>query len=118
MLTYKKKGRGTHKFIAFWEIKKESVNSVCEKAEELMITIREDPEKYPWSLFGPYCFEGETKGFQVFETDNQEKMEELSRFWGSYVNLNYHSIKETRIWEINDSSVHESKHAFSNLLPE
>ena len=104
MLTYMKKGRGTHKFIAFWEIKNETVNSVCEKAEELMIRIREEPENYPWALFGPYCMEGETKGFQIFETDNQEKMDKLKKFWGSDVDLSYHPIKETRIWEITDPS--------------
>ena len=97
------RARGTHKFIAFWEIEEDSVNSVCKKAEELMIRIRKEPEMYPWSLFGPYCLEGEVRGFQVFETDDPEKLQKLSMFWGSDVNLSCHPIKEVRRWEITNS---------------
>lgn len=104
-----KKRRGTHKFIAFWEIEEDSVNSVCVKAEELMKKIREAPEMYPWSLFGPYCMEGENRGFQVFETDNPEKLKKLTNFWGSDVNLSYHPINETKIWEINDPGKSSNK---------
>jgi len=102
MVAYIKKRRGTHKFIAFWEIEEDSVNSVCIKAEELMKKIREDPEMYPWSLFGPYCMDGENKGFQVFETDDPKKLMRVSKFWGGDVHLSYHPIKQTRIWEIAD----------------
>ena len=103
MIAYLKKRRGIHKFIAFWEIDEDSVNSVCKRAEELIIRIRKEPEMYPWSLFGPYCLEGEVRGFQVFETDDPEKLKKLSLFWGSDVNLSFHPIKEARIWEIIDS---------------
>jgi len=102
MLTIMKKRRGTHKFIAFWEIEEDKVYSVYKKAEELKKRIRKEPEMYPWSLFGPYCLEGKSRGFQVFETDDPEKLRKLSKYWGSDVTLSYYPIKETRIWETID----------------
>ncbi|MCW4048513.1 MAG: hypothetical protein NWE89_02135 [Candidatus Bathyarchaeota archaeon] len=101
MITQLKTRRGTSKYIAFWEIEKERIYSACLKAAELKKRMKKEPEMYPRSLFGPYCWEGETKGFQVFETDNPKKLKNLSEFWGSDVTLSYQPIKEARIWEIN-----------------
>jgi len=92
----------SEKYVAFWEIDPEVINKIKQKAEKLRKLVKSFPWEYPRSLLGPYSWEGENSGFQVFEVTDPQQLENLSDYWNSLIKFTFQPIVDTRIWEIGD----------------
>lgn len=94
--------RESEKYVAFWEIDPGKMNKIKRKAAKLRELVKSFPWEYPRSLLGPLSWEGENRGFQVFEVNDPQQLENLSDYWGSLVKITFQPIVDTRIWEIDD----------------
>lgn len=94
--------RTTEKYIAFWEIDPEKTQHLNSKACKLRKLTKEFPYEFPRSIFGPYSWEGETRGFQVFEASAPEQLDRLAEYWHPEVKLDFQPIEATKIWEIHN----------------
>lgn len=92
----------SEKYVAFWEIHSGEIDKIKHKAEKLRKLVKAFPWEYPKSLLGPYSWEGENRGFQVFEVTDPQQLENLSDYWNSLVKITFQPIVDTRIWEIGD----------------
>jgi hypothetical protein len=92
----------SEKYVAFWEINSGEIDKIKHKAEKLRKLVKVFPWEYPKSLLGPYSWEGENRGFQVFEVTDPQQLENLSDYWKSLVKITFQPIVDTRIWEIGD----------------
>lgn len=88
----------TERFLAIWEFHPYAINKIRLKAKMLLAEMNENPESYPRQCYGPYTFEGEHKGFQVFETDDAEKLDRLTQFWSPDMKISFIPIVKTRLW--------------------
>ncbi|MEM2841775.1 MAG: DUF3303 family protein [Thermoproteota archaeon] len=79
------------KFIAFWEFNAEDTNKVIEKFK---VQVAE-AEKFPKTIFGPYNFIGETKGFTILETDDPDKLMNSAIYYDPELKFKFIPIIET-----------------------
>ena len=92
----------SEKYVAFWEINSGEIDNIKKKAEKLRKLVKAFPWEYPRSLLGPYSWEGENRGFQVFEVTDPQQLENLSDYWNPLVKITFQPIVDTRIWEMGD----------------
>jgi hypothetical protein len=88
------------KYVAFWEINPDEIMKIKEKATKLAKLIKAFPWEYPKSLVGPYSWEGENKGFQIFEVSDPQQLDNLSDYWNPLIKMTFQPIVDTHIWEI------------------
>ncbi|MEM3640763.1 MAG: DUF3303 family protein [Candidatus Bathyarchaeia archaeon] len=82
------------KFIAFWEYRAEDTNKVIEKFRQVSME-REKRTEFAKLVYGPYSFNGERKGFSVYETDDPDKLMSLAVFYAPEMNWKFIPIIET-----------------------
>ncbi len=68
-------------FIGFFEYNADDADKVIEKFTQLMAERSDGSERFPKLVFGPYHFDGEDKGFGVYETDDAERLMSLTVFY-------------------------------------
>lgn len=76
------------KYILFWEIKPEDLETSVKKYIEL-------PEEFAvTSISETYVFAGQTKGFQLVETDDPERMIKATLYYLPELKMKYVPIVE------------------------
>jgi len=68
-------------FIAFWEYRAEDTEKTIQKLRKRMAEMEKTTKTFAKLVFGPYTFNGETKGFSVYETDDPDKLTNLAIFY-------------------------------------
>jgi len=83
------------KFIAFWEYNAEDTAKCIDKLKQAMAERDKGTERFAKMIFGPYHFNGETKGFSVYETDDPDKLMNIAIFYGPEMKWKFIPIIET-----------------------
>jgi len=68
-------------FIGFFEYKAEDSAKVIEKLRQRQAEWKKGVEKFVKPVYGPYNFNGERKGFSVYETDNPDDLMSVATFY-------------------------------------
>jgi len=90
----------SEKYVAFWEINPDKIQVIRKKAAKLKELMNAFPWEYPKSLLGPYSWEGENRGFQIFEVSDPQQLDNLVEYWNPPIKITLQPIVDTRIWEI------------------
>lgn len=69
------------KFIGFWEYDAEDVVKVIEKSRQMMAERDKGADRFAKTIFGPFHISGEHRGFTIFETDDPDKLANISIFY-------------------------------------
>jgi hypothetical protein len=93
----------SEKYVAFWEINLDKIQTIRKKATKLKELLNSFPWEYPKSLLGPYSWEGENRGIQIFEVSDPQQLDNLVEYWRPLVKINFQPIVDTRIWEIGNN---------------
>jgi hypothetical protein len=83
------------KFIAFWEFNVEDTVKCIEKLKQAMAEKERGTESLAKIIFGPYNFNGKTKGFSVYETDDPDKLMKIAIFYMPEMKWKFIPIIET-----------------------
>ena len=82
--------------IAFWEYKAEDIPKVIEKLSQMTAEREKGTERVAKIVYGPYNFNGETKGFTVYETDDPDKLMNLAIFYGPEMTWKFVPLIDTK----------------------
>ena len=82
-------------FIGFWEYSAEGTDKVIERLKKMPVGEKR-PEKFAKIIFGPYTFNGERKGFTIYETDDPEKLANVQIYYGPEMNWKFVPLIDTR----------------------
>jgi hypothetical protein len=89
-------------FIGFWEYSKEDTEKVTAKFKQIMAERKRGTERFAKLVFGPCHFDGETKGFAVYETNDPDKLMSLAVFYEPLMTFKFvpliDSTKATELW--------------------
>jgi len=83
------------KFIGFWEYCPEDTEKVIQKFRQMTIEREKGTEKFAKLIFGPFGMGGETKGFSVYETDDMDKLTNISAFYMHEMKFKFIPIQES-----------------------
>lgn len=83
-------------FIGFFEYKAEDADKVIEKFTQIMAKRQVETEKFAKLVFGPCHFDGENKGFGVYETDDPDKLMGLNVFYTPLMKWKFIPIIDSR----------------------
>jgi hypothetical protein len=83
-------------FIAFWEYSAEDTAKVIEKFNKATEERKKGTEKFAKLVYGPYHFNGKQEGFSVYETDDPDKLMNISIFYAPEMTWKFKPIIETR----------------------
>jgi hypothetical protein len=83
------------KFVAFWEYDAEVAMKVIEKLKQMTAEREKGTERVPKLIFGPFNFAGETKGFSVYETDDPDKLTNMTAFYMPELRMKIIPIQES-----------------------
>ena len=82
-------------FIGFWEYSAEGTDKVIERLKKMPVGEKR-PEKFAKVIFGPYTFDGERRGFTIYETDDPEKLANVQIYYGPEMNWKFVPLIDTR----------------------
>ena len=82
-------------FAAFWKYEAEDTEKVIEKLKQRMATIEKDTS-FAKLVYGPYTFNGQRKGFSVYETDDPDKLASLQIFYSPEMTWKFVPLIDTR----------------------
>lgn len=83
-------------FIGFFEYNADDADKVIEKFTQIMAERQTGTEKFAKLVFGPYHFNGEDKGFGIYETDDPDKLMSLSVFYTPLMKWKFIPIIDSR----------------------
>lgn len=83
-------------FIAFWEYNAEDTAKVIEKLKQATAEREKGTEKFAKLVYGPYHFNGKQSGFSVYETDDADKLMNISIFYSPEMTWKFKPIIDTR----------------------
>ena len=66
------------KYIGYWELNLKDWDQAWKKQGEVAKDVNENPEKYPKFILGPHIIGESNKGISIFETDEPNKLLNLS----------------------------------------
>ncbi|NHJ49462.1 MAG: hypothetical protein FK733_16855 [Asgard group archaeon] len=81
------------KFIMFWNYDFEHLKHILKKIKDLDEKRKENPDKYPKMICGPYLFHGESRGMAVCETDKDEQILNLHLYFQPELNPSFVPIE-------------------------
>ena len=80
------------KFIMFWDYDPDKLETVLEKKNKLIELRKENPEKYPEIICGPFLYSGESKGLTICIATNDEQIVNLHLYYQPELELNFMPI--------------------------
>jgi hypothetical protein len=82
-------------FIGFWDYSAEDTAKVIEKLKQMPVGEKR-PKRFAKVVFGPYTFNGERKGFSVYETDDPETLTNVQIYYAPEMNWKFVPLIDTR----------------------
>jgi len=83
-------------FIAFWEYNAEDTAKVIKKFTQMTAERGKRTEEFAKLVYGPYHFNGKQSGFSVYETDDADKLMNISIFYAPEMTWKFKPIIDTR----------------------
>jgi hypothetical protein len=85
-------------FIVFFEYSAENIQKVIEKFGQLTVEREELTRegRIPKLVFGPYHFNGQAKGFSVYETDDPDQLMNFAIFYLPEMTIKWVPLIESR----------------------
>ena len=83
------------KYVGFWEFNPTALDVIVRKSERSSEEREESPGKYPEILLGPFVFEGESRGFTVYEVEDPEQLTNVADHYSPEMKYEFKRIMET-----------------------
>jgi hypothetical protein len=83
-------------FIGFWEYCAEDTMKVIEKFRQVTAEREKGTTRFPKLVYGPYHFNGEHKGFVVFDTDDPDQLTNQASFYAPEMEWKFVPLIDTR----------------------
>ncbi|NHJ38540.1 MAG: hypothetical protein FK731_00805 [Asgard group archaeon] len=82
------------KFIMFWDYDPKDLVVVLEKMKKLVELQKENPQKYPEIICGPFLYSGESSGLTICLATNDEQIVNLHLYYQPELELNFMPVVE------------------------
>lgn len=83
------------KYVGFWEFDPAALEEIIRKSERSSEERRESPGKYPEILLGPFIFEGESRGFTIYEVEDPGQLTNVADHYAPEMRYEFKPIMET-----------------------
>ena len=82
------------KFIMFWDYDPKNLELILKKKKQLVELRKENPEKYPEIVCGPFLYSGESKGLTIYNATNDEQIVNLHLYYQPELELVFMPVVE------------------------
>lgn len=83
------------KYAGFWGFDPASLDVIVMKSERSSEEREEYPRKYPEIILGPFVFEGESRGFTVYEVEDPEQLKNVVDHYAPEMRYEFKRLVET-----------------------